>query len=117
MLGRGNNLSFVPGCGFHETYLVFDTLHVVIPHPLVALGSIGNLLAINSTYFSSFEEVAYLKEQGRVVWEACQASRSHPSVCSLPLLRLRTAGFMQIYAKIDANISEFSCSCPRALEF
>lgn len=82
------------GRGFGEAYLVFDALRVIIPHPLVALGSKGNLLAGDSLYFSSSEEVAYLKEQGRVVWEACQASRSHPSVCSLPLQRLQAAGFM-----------------------
>lgn len=88
-----NNLSFAGRRGFGEAYLVFDALRVIIPHPLVALGSKGNLLARDSLYFSSSEEVAYLKEQGRVVWEACQAS-SHPSVCSLPLQRLQAAGFM-----------------------
>lgn len=58
--------AMVGGCGFRETYLVFDTLLVVIPHPLVALGSIGNLLAKDSVHFSSFEEITDLsREQDR----------------------------------------------------
>lgn len=101
-----NNLSFVPGCGFRETYLVFDTLQVIIPHPLVAPGSKGNLLARDSMYFSSSEEAAYLKEQDRVVWEACRASRSHPSEGSLPL---QAASFMQIYEK-EMQMSQSSAA-------
>lgn len=50
-------------CGFGETYLVFDTLRVIIPHPLVALGSIGNLLAKDPMYFSSSEEVTDLRNR------------------------------------------------------
>lgn len=47
-------------------HLAFDALLVIIPHPLVALGGIGDLLAKESMDRGSAEEVTDLsREQGR----------------------------------------------------
>lgn len=49
------------------TYLGFDALRVTVPHPLVALGGIGNLLVKESVDRGSTKEGTDLsREQGRV---------------------------------------------------
>lgn len=54
-----------------RTYLVFDALLVIVPHPLVALGGIGDLLARESLDRGSVEEVTDLTEnRAWVAWGA-----------------------------------------------
>lgn len=51
---------------FGQAYLAFDTFLVVVPYPLVALGSIGDLLAGDSMDCGSMEKVTDLsREQDR----------------------------------------------------
>lgn len=74
------------------TYLVFDALLVVIPHPLVALSGIGDLLTKESMDRGSAEKVTDLnREQGRRGVGSCaetlRVTRGTPQPKSLsPLL-------------------------------
>lgn len=50
---------------FGEAYLAFDTFLVIISHPLVALGSVGDLLGGDSMDCGSMEEVTDLNREER----------------------------------------------------